>query len=369
MMCMTSRGQHHPTSSMGGAFLNPYVPGVKNKLYLDPMHEHLKERYMRAAKLSLSRYSQWYGSYPYSTLTIVVPPKGAEGTGGMEYPTLITAWAADDKAPGLELEQVIAHEIAHQYWYGMVASNEMEEAWLDETFASYSELRLMQSEYDQTYNLPLEAVHITKPAPLKLDAWKYLDHHQYATNVYTRGKLVLLSIEREIGSESMRKVLRTYFQRWKFKHPSTSDFKKVLEDTTKQSWDSFFDQFVYGRAVLDYEVQSIQMQPIMKNGKSLMEYTVKINRNGGEHQPVPILFYFSDESTIERKWAGDEPSISYKLISDTKLTWVAIDPQHQLLMENKLFNNILSTEIDPEWKIRVNILIGKTIEALLGWSL
>ncbi len=350
-------------------FSNAHVPGVKIKLYLDPQHEHLKERYLRAAKLALSRYSEWYGAYPYSTLTIVVPPAGAEGSGGMEYPTLITAWAAVDEAPGMELEQVVAHEIAHQYWYGMVATNEMEEAWLDETFASYSEQRLMQIEYDVRYNLPLEAVHITSPAPLKLDAWKYVDHRQYAANVYSRGKLVLLSIEREIGSEMMRKVLRSYFQKWRFKHPATSDFQQALEDVTKRSWQDFFEQFVYGRAMLDYEVKAIQMKPIEKNGKSMYEYTVTITRNGGYHESVPILFYFADKSTVSREWAGQELSIRYKLTSDSKLSWVAIDHQHDLLMENKHYNNILLAEVDETWKIRFNFIIGKTIEALLGWAL
>ncbi len=107
-------------------FEEPYatkdLPGVRIKLYLDPKHEHLKARYMTAAKKALARYSEWYGSYPYSTLSIVVPPENGNGAGGMEYPTLVTAWGAGEDNPSLELERVIVHEIGHQFFYGMVAA-------------------------------------------------------------------------------------------------------------------------------------------------------------------------------------------------------------------------------------------------------
>lgn len=347
-------------------FADKYVPGVRIKLYLDPKHEHLQERYFRVAKLALSRYSQWYGAYPYSTLSIVVPPEGGGGTAGMEYPTLITSWEANSEQPDLELERVVAHEIGHQYWYGMVASNEMEEPWLDEAFTSYSELKLMQLEYDVQPNLPLEASHIIEPASLHQYAWDYSTHHQYAENVYTRGKLVLLSIEREIGSQRMNKVLRAYYQRFKFKHPTTSDFQQILEATTDRTWAPFFKQFVYAGAMLDYEAEQIRIRPIQKNGKTLYENAIHIVRHGGHDRPVPILFYFQDGTVVEREWDGKDPSIDYKLTSDSKLEWVAVDLEHQLILENKHYNNILQANVDQTWKIRWNFIIEKSIETLVG---
>ncbi|MEX1030429.1 MAG: M1 family metallopeptidase [Paenibacillaceae bacterium] len=347
-------------------FSDKYVPGVRIKLYLDPKHEQLEERYFRVAKLALSRYSQWYGSYPYSTLSIVVPPEGGGGTAGMEYPTLITSWEANSEQPDLDLERVVAHEIGHQYWYGMVASNEMEDPWLDEAFTSYAELKLMQSEYDVTPNLPLEASSILQPASLQEYAWDYPTHDQYAENVYTRGKLVLLAIEREIGSQRMNKVLRTYFQRYKFKHPSTSDFQRVVEATTDRSWAPFFKQFVYGGAMLDYEAEHIHIRPVQKNGRAMYENVVRIVRHGGYDRPVPILFYFQDGTVVDRQWDGKLPSVDYKLTSDTKLEWVAVDPEHHLILENKHYNNILQANVDQSWKIRWNLIIEKSIETLIG---
>jgi hypothetical protein len=349
-------------------FSDPYVPGVRIKLYLDPKHEALKDRYFRVAKLALSRYSQWYGAYPYSTLSIVVPPEGGGGTAGMEYPTLITSWEASSEQPDLELESVVAHEIGHQYWYGMVASNEMEEPWLDEAFTSYSELKLMKAEYDLTPNLPLEATSILQPASLHKYAWYYPTHSQYAENVYTRGKLVLLAIEREIGSQRMNKVLRAYFQRYKFKHPSTLDFQHVLEATTEKSWTPFFKQFVYDGLMIDYEAQRIRIRAIQNenDGKVLYENDVRIVRNGGVNRPVPIIFYFQDGTVVDRVWDGHTASVDYRLTSEAKLDWVAVDPKHHLILENKHYNNILHADVDQAWKLRWNVMVEKSIETLIG---
>ena len=84
-------------------------------------------------------FGLWYGRYPYPTITVVDPAFGAGGSGGMEYPTFITAgtsrllnrWPLDRV---LLPEEVTVHEFGHQYWQSMVASNEFEESWLDEGF-------------------------------------------------------------------------------------------------------------------------------------------------------------------------------------------------------------------------------------------
>src|SRR6185436_2466977 len=94
----------------------------------------------------------WYGRYPYRVLTVVDPASGAAGAGGMEYPTFITAGTTflSNRGPlrGLRaLENVVVHEFGHQFWYGLVANNEFEEAWLDEGFNTYSTGKVLETAY------------------------------------------------------------------------------------------------------------------------------------------------------------------------------------------------------------------------------
>jgi hypothetical protein len=348
-------------------FSTAHVPGVKIKLYLDPAHADLKDRYLTVAKKSLARFSEWYGPYPYSTLSVVVPPEDANGTGGMEYPSLVTAWGASEQASGRELERVVAHEIAHQWFYGMIASNEFQEAWLDEGFTSYAEELLMKTEYGVKPNLPLEASYITSPAPLKQNAWSYTNHQQYAENVYTRAKLVLNGIERTIGEDAMRSVLKTYYQRWKFKHPSTKDFQNVLEDVTKQSWEDYFQQFVYGGQMVDHMVESIRIQPAPTSEAASYESVVLIRKRDGYYGPVPIEFRFTDGSSKQEIWESKDDHIQYRITHTAPIDWVAIDPKHTIVLENQHINNFLKASIDEKLRVRWNIGLVKALELIFGW--
>lgn len=342
------------------------VPGVKIKLYLDPNHKTLKDRYMIAAKKALAKYSEWFGPYPYSTLSVVVPPAEANGAGGMEYPSLVTGWGADQDTMDYELERVIVHEIGHQFWYGMVASNEFEEAWLDEGFTSYAEDLIMESEYGVKANLAMESSYITSPAPLKQLSWDYRDHNHYADNVYVRAKLVLVGIEKQIGRDQMKKVLSTYFHRWKFKHPSTKDFQQTVEDVTRKKWDDYFNQFVYGGTMSDYAVESISSEKISVNGETAYENVVLIQKRGGHYASVPIYFHFSDGTVKKEEWAGTEPSIRYTVTHTAAIDWVSIDPGRSLVLENKKINNFLQTTLDNKVSTRWNLGVIKFVEILLN---
>ncbi|GAC41531.1 M1 family metallopeptidase [Paenibacillus popilliae] len=346
------------------------VPGVRIKLYLDPKHENLKERYLFAAKAAISKFSEWYGSYPYSTLSIVVPPKAANGAGGMEYPTLITAFGAEDDSPGYNLERTVVHEIGHQYFYGLLASNEFEEAWLDEGLTSYAEDKLMEHEFGVAPNLAVQGSYITDPAPLKLVAWGYKDHKHYAENVYMRSKLVLLAIEKQVGEKTIRRIMRTYTQRYRFKHPTTADFQRVVEQVTKRKWNDFFNQYIYGNQMADFAVEGIDTRVVDSEGTSRYEATVHIVKKGADYPSVPIVFHFADSNTTRKVWIGDGERMQYRISHTAPLDWVMIDPLYTIVVENKHINNYMKAHVEEPIRTRVNLSIVKLLEMIsnaIGW--
>ena len=130
------------TSSGTRRFEHPTLPPVDMRLLLQPEHAGQADRHFAAARAALKYYGEWFGPYPYGHLTIV-DPAWQSGAAGMEYPTLITAgtrWLApaDTNVP----EGVAVHEAGHQFWYGIVATNEFEHAWMDEGFNTYSTARV-----------------------------------------------------------------------------------------------------------------------------------------------------------------------------------------------------------------------------------
>ena len=121
---------------------------VKIHILMSPGHLGTTKRYLQALKGTLHLFGEWYGPYPYDRITVIDPPHGGLDAGGMEYPTLVTAGTSWFVPKGLLLpEGVLEHEFGHQYWYGMVATNEFEDAWLDEGINSYTEVKIMNELY------------------------------------------------------------------------------------------------------------------------------------------------------------------------------------------------------------------------------
>lgn len=349
------------------AFSTPEVPGVRIKVYLDPLHKDLKERYLQAAKAALTSFSKWYGPYPYSTLTIVVPPKEGNGAGGMEYPTLITAFGASDSSPDTSLERTVIHEIGHQYFYGMVASNEFEEAWLDESFTSYAEDRLMEQEYGIASNLPLQSSLVSTSEPLNLETWKYAGADSYTRNVYIRGKLVLKDIERLTGTKTMNSIMSSYARKFRFQHPTTSDFQKIVEKVTKKSWQTYFDEYIYGGGAPDFAIDNITSKKINGNGEAASyESLVKVTNKGSHYADIPLKFTFSDGSTAQRIWNGNESETTFQLLHDKLLLSAEIDPEHSILLESRHLNNFRLAEIEPKVLSRWTLSVTKLLETVLG---
>lgn len=343
------------------AFSARGIPGVRIRLYLDPLHEHLKDRYMHAAQSALTKLASWYGEYPYSTLSIVVPPAGGSGAGGMEYPTLITAAAAKTDSPGYELERTVIHEIAHQYWYGMVASNEFEEAWLDEGLASYTEDKLMNAIYGISSNSVIESSYITHPQPLQQFSWQFQRPDSYADNVYLRAKLVLMEMERHVGSKTMTKILRTYFQKYRFKHPGVADFQKVVENVTHAKWNSFFGAYVHRGEMADFSVDAIDVQGNHQEG---YQNTVTISRNGGHAQPVQVLLGYADGRTERQSWDGSQRQTRLLVRSTAPLIYAAVDPDHAIVLDNRRYNNFLKAKVQPNSRVKWTASITQIVEIL-----
>ena len=98
-------------------------------------------------------YGEWFGAYPYPNITII-DPAFQSGSGGMEYPTLFLTGGSRWIAPTAvaEPESTVVHEVGHQFWYGIVGSNEFENAWMDEGINTFSTGRVMEQAFNPNFN-------------------------------------------------------------------------------------------------------------------------------------------------------------------------------------------------------------------------
>lgn len=236
---------------------------------------------------SLKYFSDTLGGYPYKSATAVIPPYGADEAGGMEYPTFFTADSTAQDEPGtpgrFALDFVTVHEFGHGYFYGILASNEFEEPYLDEGMNEYWDQRMMTARkqdivltkpWMRLYGLgtriaPFEmerlGASLGDPAdPLGGNSWERLSSGSYNT-VYTRTATAMRQIEALVGTPAMERAMKLYYARWKFRHPSTADLQAALAEGTGRAdiVDAAFDAFIYGTGKVDDRVSSIKSEEIL----------------------------------------------------------------------------------------------------------
>lgn len=322
--------------------------GTEIRLLYQPSHEDRKERFLQPAIAAVENFGRWYGPYPYPVLTVVDAPN--EAGSGMEYPTLVTVGGLDPPIPGLLLEeQVTIHEIAHQWWYGMVASNEFEEAWLDEGFATYSTRKLVDMLYSRETSMGnLLGVRMGQLAvdramylavrghdPLVQDSWKFGTDFSYQGNVYGKASLVLGTLEGYLGAGKMAEVLRSYFQRFAFKHPTSQDFVETVHAVSGQNFDRFFRQALHLAAVFDYAAGGLEVSDEGSGYKSRIE----VRRLGDGVMPVEVVTAFEDGSRASETWDGEAERQAYEYVRPSPAVSVEVDPERKLQLDAAWVNN------------------------------
>lgn len=321
---------------------------VQIRLLIQPEHRRQADRHFEAAKIALEKLDEWVGPYPYTTLTLV---DGRDGSNGMEYPTLITCGTAYALPPWFRVtEMTTIHELVHQYFYGLIASNEFEEAWLDEGFTSYLEARIMDTAYGtgsvlafpglRTSNGAFQRTQYSESNPsrgaLFGRSWEYGSTSEYARASYSKPVVVLTSLEHLLGWNTMQEILKTYYSTWRFRHPTTRDFFQITEEVSGLDLDWFFDQFVYGTAVVDYAVEEIRNDP--ETGSS----RIVIRRLADGHFPQEIRVSFADGTSDLVSWDGKDSS--HTLFFNREVSEVYVDPDNRVWLDVNRFNNRKAAE-------------------------
>jgi Peptidase family M1 domain len=309
------------------------------------MSTRVDQRFFGTARQSLDLLGRWFGPYPWHKLTLVVPPPEASGAEGMEYPMLVTL-AQPIPAPfGLErgvrdVEVVTAHEIAHQWVPLQVAPNEAREAWLDEGFADYATTRVLGTIYQPDrslidigpFKLGYEAVHRMQylmagvRQPLAQPSWEYDDFLAYGATVYSKGTLVLLTLERTYGEQQFLSAMHSYVDRWRWRHPTTVDFQRSLESDLMTSLDWFFDPLVFGTGVVEYRVADVNDQG------------AEFERRGDVVFPVTIALTYADGRVEREPWSGEGSRVVLDA-HGAALRRAWLDPDQTIRVEPNVLDN------------------------------
>ena len=368
------------------------------RLLTPPEHYHLRHRIIKTVKHSLAYLQENVGPYPYSSITILDPPLLGLKAGFMEYPTYITGGSFAVFPRGIRtMESLIAHEFAHQYFMAIIANNEKEEPWMDEGFVTYHEDKIMESLYGENQSLfnilgykvsnssfsRHEYVSLENPScgAIARSGWEINEGFKGIT--YSKTATMFRTMERMMGYQSFVAMMKSYYEKWSFKHPRGEDFIAHVKEflaTTQDSMilgdpDRFFDQVVYGTGILYKTLDGITYFYNF-TGRGIYDQTdgskdydegmldslvyskVILHRKGGVILPVDVRFTFKNGDVINKRWSGEETSKTVVLKNESPLVTFEIDPDEKLYLDINLNNNSYTTQVrrTPALKISSKVM-------------
>jgi hypothetical protein len=340
-------------------FEHPALPPVDIRLLLQSERRGQADRYFAIVSATLKRYGEWFGAYPYGYLTVVDPAFQSDSD-GMEYPTFLTGrsrWLTTDatQVP----EGTTAHEVGHQWWYGMVATNEFEHAWMDEGINTYATARVIAEAmspnrvelryFGTFFPWSFRDIAVTRVDNDRLPGYRlnaeadapftptFNDWPATASIIsYNKTALWLHTLEQRLGWPMMQRILSTYFERWKFKHPTPSDFFDIVREVSGHEHAWFFDEVYRSSNTFDYGVQEFRSDRL---DEQMYRTTVVVRRHGEAVFPVDVVTSFEDGERIEETWNGQERRAVYVYERPSRGATVQIDPDRVLVLDVAETNN------------------------------
>jgi hypothetical protein len=354
---------------------------VQIRLLIPPEHCSLAPRLIGAVKNALDYLDEHVGPYPYTTLTMVDPPFHALRGGFMEYPTFITGGSFYKMPEGIKsIESLMIHEFAHQYFMGMLATNEKEEAWLDEGFVTFYEDEITNvSHCPQTSYIDFLGLHIGNAEMSRLEytgmanpslgaiarpGWEFTGG--YKPLVYAKTGTMLRTLRGLVGIETFDAIIKAYFKKWKFKHPKEADFRAVADsvvtalkgDSLGQNLDWFFDPILHGTEYCDYGIVSIDNKGalpkvgifdepgekafLVEKQYSSPVSTIVVERLGGLIFPITLEITFEDGSVQKINWDGKDREKVFEIETVVPVLSAYLDPQQKIYLDIDLNNNSLT---------------------------
>lgn len=312
----------------------------------------------------IETYSRDFGPYAYHKMIV------ADARDGMEYPMLTLDGGRDPGYRGL-----LAHEVGHNWFFGMVGNNETYRAALDEGFTefltSWALERIGKAEEGKSIE-PLSSGQVIKLRNREVYNGYYrsaitknddpalnthsaeFEHPSGYGQVYSKTATMLYNLQYVLGDSLFQAAISHYFNQWKFCHPYLDDFRSSVIQFTGRDLNWFFDQWLETDKKLDYRITKV------RRTKNENEYRIVFKRKGGMQMPLDFTieerngtlksyhipntwFEKHTEATVLPRWTGSgdlRPTYEVLIQTEGGLSSIAIDTTERFADVYQLDNRL-----------------------------
>ncbi|GAB4411486.1 MAG: M1 family metallopeptidase [Anaerolineales bacterium] len=238
-------------TSLGTA--TAHIGDVTVRSYAHPGHGASGAEALAAGRDAVTVYGNRFGPYPYRELDIVEAP--LIGLLGMEYPgVVLVSDALYTPAEKWRLDITTAHEVAHQWWYGVVGNDILREPWLDEALATFSSGVYVQdimgseafrTQYDQWVARYETGQRNGTVGAVTWPVGRFRTSWDYVTTVYYKGAIALQTLRTDIGDAAFFRALRRHYEQSRFKMAQGQDLLALLEQEAGRDLDDFYRRWFF----------------------------------------------------------------------------------------------------------------------------
>ena len=348
------------------------------EILMVPEHCAFADRYLKAIEQSLEYLEKHVGKYPYPKITVVDPPTHTLNSGFMEYPMMITGATAYGIPRSVRsVESLVIHEFTHMYFMASLASNEKEEAWLDEGFVTYFEDRILDHYYGNQSSLfdvlgarsgnaqqsRNEYVSMENPNLGKIarPGWEF--DGGFKPLIYAKTATAFKTMERIIGIDIMDEIIKTYFERHKFTHPKEADLRKIIKEVLEKNTsnfesDKYLDQVLHATSSINFKMVDINNST----------KTIEAIREGNFEIGTEVLIMFRDGSSKTVNWKGSEKYFKYNFSSSKEVISAHIDPEQKIYLDLNLNNNSITLDPNKKPLYKYAAKLGHWLQAVSQWT-
>ncbi len=323
-------------------------------------------------------YSLWNGDYPYNQVTAVDGTISAGG--GMEYPNVTVIGNA--KNP-IELEIVIVHEVGHNWFYGILGSNERVHGWMDEGMNTMNEMRYMYTKYPENTFLSNQVLNgkfhfdhlshfdagdfmyrviggIGEDQPIETHSAKFSGTN-YGAIMYQKTGLVFNYLKEYLGDSLYDQAMQTYYREWMFKHPQPEDMRATLERVTGRDLSWLFVDLIQTTDHIDYKLAKVKSF----GGKT----TATVKNVGQVDGPIEVAGFVKGQK-VQTLWVENGTDKS-EVTFDSEMDAVRVNASGkapEIVQTNNYWHQKgLFGKIEPP---RLQFLVGKNepTKSNLFWS-
>jgi hypothetical protein len=376
---------------------------VEVRVYHRAEQREFARRHLDAAIGAIEKFSAMFVPYPWPIMSVIDPPlDAAAGAGGMEYPTLVTT--AGDSVflrPGMRIpEYVTVHEIGHNWFQGMLASNEPEEAWLDEGVNEWADAEVMAQLYGPRtsaidwlgWQAELSALRRAidggtgdSPSPIATAAYAFVDNTAYGEETYVATMRALQTLEHIVGSQRFAAAMKSYAKAFAFHHPTGRDLFNTLGTELGQDLTWFFGPVFHEVGGLALALRHADCRPaheprgVFGDGSAKKTVTeidapdsatwacqIVVQSTGPVHVPVDIELKFADGSSKRLTWddRGTGTWARFAIERSSRLVEVWLDPEGKIALDHPMLHHY-RLDGDGAAALRAGAWVGSFAQTLM----